>query len=379
MPILFLYLLKLSISLSLVWLFYQLLLRRLTFYTLNRWYLLGYSVLSFFIPLIDIGSMLRANSSGGEPSIIRFIPVVGVGGPVPQVVAGPFTGITGGNALGVVVAAGSLVMLIRTAIRGWSLYRMRKSARLMEDTPFRIYQVNASIIPFSFGSSIYINQHLHTKQQCSDIILHEYVHIRQQHTLDILLTELICMLSWYNPFSWLIRWSIRQNLEFIADQQVLGTGVDRKAYQYHLLTVLGEPLYRLANNFNFSSLKKRIVMMNKMRSTRLQLVKFLFIVPLAAVLLGAFRGKRVARPVGTMSSGGVAEAVGELTGTGHAESAGAYSDVTRPGGKTMGDPKDTGHPRVIVHNLNDDRSHVLYVVNGEKMTEGEQDREYRRP
>jgi TonB-dependent SusC/RagA subfamily outer membrane receptor len=106
-----------------------------------------------------------------------------------------------------------------------------------------------------------------------------------------MLAELLCIISWYNPFSWLIRYSIRQNLEFIADQQVLASGLDRKNYQYHLLKVVGEPLYRLTNNFNFSSLKKRILMMNKSRSTRLHLLKFLFIVPLLGVLLVAFRDK----------------------------------------------------------------------------------------
>src|ERR1700735_2253523 len=77
MPFLLLYLLKSSISLSVVWLFYQLLLRRLTFYTLNRWYLLGYSVLAFFIPLINVYPILRDEAPSGEPYLIQFIPVVG--------------------------------------------------------------------------------------------------------------------------------------------------------------------------------------------------------------------------------------------------------------------------------------------------------------
>jgi BlaR1 peptidase M56 len=289
MPSFLVYLLRLSISLAVVWLFYQILLRRLTFYTLNRWYLLGYSVLSFFIPLINIYPILRDEEYAGEPYLIQFIPVVGDQGHIVATKA--HEGVGWGTWLIWAFALGAVVLLVRTVIRGLSLHRLRKSARLIESGPLRIYQVDASIIPFSFGNSIYINQDLHTKQQWSDIILHEYVHIRQRHTVDILVAELICMLNWYNPFCWLIRWSIRQNLEFIADQQVLEKGVDKKGYQYHLLTVLGEPRYRLANNFNFSSLKKRIVMMNKIRSARLHLLKFLFVLPLAGVLLVAFRDK----------------------------------------------------------------------------------------
>jgi hypothetical protein len=151
--------------------------------------------------------------------------------------------------------------------------------------------VDQPIIPFSFGRAIYLNPRLHTEKEYEEIILHEYVHVCQRHTVDILVAELLCIVSWFNPFSWMIRHCIRQNLEFIADRQVLASGLDRKAYQYHLLKVVGEPRYRLANNFNFSSLKKRIVMMNKSKSAKLHLFKFLFIVPLLGVLLVAFRDK----------------------------------------------------------------------------------------
>jgi beta-lactamase regulating signal transducer with metallopeptidase domain len=285
-----LFLLKLSISLSIVWLFYQLFLRRLTFYRLNRWYLLGYTILAFFIPLINIGPML-ADGSSGEPAMVEFIPAIGhvqanAVSPAAQRVV-----FSGWNGLLLLLLLGGLLLLIRSAVRWFSLLRLRRQARRVEGTELKIYQVDAPIIPFSFGNAIYINQRLHTEKEWSDIILHEYIHIRQRHTVDILLAELVCILNWYNPFSWLIRYSIRQNLEFIADQQVLDNGVDRKGYQYHLLKVVGEPRYRLANSFNFSSLKKRIVMMNKMRSARLHLLKLLFLVPLVAVLLLAFRDR----------------------------------------------------------------------------------------
>jgi hypothetical protein len=133
--------------------------------------------------------------------------------------------------------------------------------------------------------------------------------------VDILFAELLCIVNWYNPFVWLMRYSIRQNLEFAADRKVLGSGVDKKGYQYHLLKVVGDPGYRLANNFNFSSLKKRIIMMNKIKSARLHLVKFLFILPLLGVLLVAFRSKydglwkKPAGPVYVNTAGIVEDAI----------------------------------------------------------------------
>jgi hypothetical protein len=293
MPIVPLFLFKLSVSLAAVWCFYQLVLRRLTFHTLNRWYLLGYALLSFVFPLINIGPMLP-DGPVGEPVLLQFIPAMGGGvrGSVAAVgTVSRSAGLSAWTVILSVLTVGSALLVARVIVRWLSLVRLRRKARLIAGGAVKIYQVDGPVIPFSFGNAIYINPQLHTEKEWEDIILHEYVHIRQKHTIDILIAELICIVNWYNPFAWLIRYSIRQNLEFIADQKVLDKGVDRKGYQYHLLKVMGEPRYRLANNFNFSSLKKRIVMMNKIRSARVQLLKLLFLLPLAGVLLVAFRDR----------------------------------------------------------------------------------------
>jgi TonB-dependent SusC/RagA subfamily outer membrane receptor len=290
MPAIIIYLIKLTCSLSITWLFYRLVLRSLTFYTLNRWYLLGYSLLSFLIPFIDIGP-IRGEDPALQPLIIQYIPVIGK--PVE-----PATFITirvaswdPWNYLLLLFALGSCLLLVRFAIRWYSLRRMRRKAVLVEEGPVRIFRVEQPIAPFSFGNAIYVNPEQHTEKEWEEIILHEYVHIRQRHTVDILLAEFLVITNWYNPFAWLICYSIRQNLEFIADRAVVENGHDKKGYQYHLLKVIGQNRYRLANNFNFSSLKKRIVMMNKMRSARLHLLRFLFILPLLTVLLVAFRDR----------------------------------------------------------------------------------------
>lgn len=292
MPALFLYLLKLSISLSITWLFYRCLLRGLTFYRLNRWYLLGYTLLSFLIPFFNIGPIAADAGQVHQPLYIQLIPVVSnyTPPPAPRVQEAP--GLSPWSLAKYVLLIGIALLLIRTLLRAWSLARITKQARLLSsDTGVRIYEVDRPITPFSFGKAIYINPRLHTEKEWEEIILHEYVHIRQRHTLDILLAEAVCILNWYNPFAWALRHSIRQNLEFIADQQVLDNGIDKKEYQYHLLSVMGHPGYRLANNFNFSSLKKRIIMMNKIRSARIHLLRFLFLLPLLTVILLAFRSR----------------------------------------------------------------------------------------
>jgi hypothetical protein len=180
-------------------------------------------------------------------------------------------------------------MLVRLLLQYRSLYRIRRSARLLVNDGIKIYQVNQPIIPFSFGNAIYLNQQLHSDDELKDIVRHEFIHVKQKHSADMIWGELLCIVCWYNPFAWLTRIAIRQNLEFIADNQVLQTGIDRKQYQYLLLKVVGISSFSIASNFNFSSLKKRIAMMNKTKSARVNLVRFLCMLPLVLVVLLGFR------------------------------------------------------------------------------------------
>lgn len=297
MPLLIQYLLKLSVSLALVWLFYQLILRRLTFYNSNRWYLLLYSLCCFVIPLINLTPVLQQNEWAGN-RVVNFIPSVQTYTTQVEAVTqcpAPLaaSGWSKWDWLLLIVAAGMFFYLFRFAVRCYSLLRMRRQAQLVSHGAIRLYQVDKAIIPFSFGNAVFINRQLHSETELQEIIRHELVHVRQKHTVDVLVAELICLFNWYNPFAWLLRRSIRQNLEFIADNKVLENGVDKKQYQYLLLKVIGHNHFSIAPSFNFSSLKKRIVMMNKLQSAKIHWLRFLFVLPLAAVLLLAFRSKRI--------------------------------------------------------------------------------------
>lgn len=290
MQSLFDYILKLSVSLAVVYLFYQLVLRKLTFYNWNRWYLLGYTAFAFLIPLMDITKTLDKNE-WNQSVILQYIPIIEVNENVTATEVSIRTW-TAFDWLFVLLVAGMLVLVIKFAIRYLSFLKVRRGATLLADGDTKLFMVEKDIIPFSFGNNIFINNQLQDEAELKEIIRHEFVHVKQKHTHDIIWSELLCILNWYNPFVWLIRKAIRQNLEFIADHKVLEQGFDKKKYQYLLLKVTGNNHFSIANQFNFSALKKRIAMMNKMKSARAQLIKFLFIVPLIAVMLLAFRNER---------------------------------------------------------------------------------------
>jgi hypothetical protein len=289
------YLLKLSISLAVVGLFYQVLLRRHTFYTANRWYLLGYSALAFVLPFIDLNRTLPPADLARVP-LVQYVPTL-------QSLDATEVETTTLDAAYVVqesswslsdwmlllLLTGVMFMLLRLLVHAVAYLRIKQRARLVSDESVKIYHVERAIVPFSFGNAIFINPTLHQESELREIMMHELVHVRQRHTFDILFGEVLCVLNWYNPFAWLIRHAIRQNLEFIADRAVLEKGVDARAYQFLLLKVAGVPAFQLANQFNFSSLKQRILMMNRTKTAKVYIYRFLYAVPMLLVLLAMFR------------------------------------------------------------------------------------------
>jgi hypothetical protein len=287
------YILKVSIGMMVVSVFYHFVLRKFTFFNWNRWYLLGYSLLTFFIPFININPTLK-HVKLDEIEVVKFVPVVQNFTALPvteQVAITESTPISYSEILLGSLLLGGLVMMARMLLSLFAYYKLRSGAKLLSDGGVKVFQVDKNITPFSFGNSIFINRKLHDEVDLKEIMLHEFIHIREKHTIDIIWSEVLCILNWYNPFAWMLRSAIRQNLEYIADRAVLENGIDAKAYQYLLLKVVGVPEFRIANQFNFSSLKQRIVMMNKMKTARIQLIKFLFVLPLISVLLVAFRSE----------------------------------------------------------------------------------------
>lgn len=286
MPIIIDYIAKLSLALAVVYIFYVLLLRRLTFYNWNRWYLLGYTALSFIIPLINIMPELKRKELD-KTNLLTWIPSMGVEHLTEEKSFFQNVGLWDWALM--LFFTGSLLLLIKFLFKFYSFKKMKNSARLISGELTKIYQLDADIAPFSFGNAIFINKKKHTDEELQEIIRHEFVHIKQKHTLDIIWCELLCIINWMNPFVWLLRKAIKQNLEFIADDKVLQHGYDKSEYQYLLLKVMGNRQFAFTNHFNFSSLKNRIIMMNTIKSAKIHLAKFLFLLPVIAVLLLAFR------------------------------------------------------------------------------------------
>ncbi|WPU96620.1 M56 family metallopeptidase [Mucilaginibacter sabulilitoris] len=285
MPVLFVFLLKVNIALLLFCAGYYLVLRRLTFYTLNRIYLLTAILFASIYPLINLSSFLQRHEELARP-----VQQVAINWQVSaNSLLIPLNEPDYWHWAEVIFWLGAYILAIRLAVQLFSLYKLYKSSKpaMINDHEVRIIDKDAA--PFSFWQSIFVNPAKHAPADLEAILLHEQVHVNEWHTADILLAELSSILYWFNPGIWLMKKAIRENIEFITDRKILNKGIDSKKYQYSLVSVsFNNQQPGIVNHFNISTIKKRIIMMNAKRSSKLNLTRYAFLVPAVITLLFVF-------------------------------------------------------------------------------------------
>jgi beta-lactamase regulating signal transducer with metallopeptidase domain len=261
------YLLLVNIYLVLFYGFYVLLLRRETFFHLNRIYLVASALLSFFIPVIHsdwvknlfITQQVQHTLSvySGPIMVYHFKPI-------------EEHHITIGQIILIVYAIGAGALIAKFI---WQLISLK-----------RIIDRPEGMGAFSFFKSIRLGANL-DKQEV--IAAHEQAHARQWHSADVLLIEAIAIINWFNPVVYFYRFGIKHIHEFIADRQALKNGMDRAEYALLLLSqTFRAPAHQLVNPFfNHSLLKQRIIMLQKSHSQRIALLKYGLLAPLFILML----------------------------------------------------------------------------------------------
>lgn len=275
------YIIQVNLLLGIIYLGYIGLLKGLTFYFLNRAYFLVGGLFAFLYPFLDLKSLF----------VQRGLNMGGVGEQISLYIMEPDVQqqLTLGRLVEIVFMAGAVLLLLKFVFQLLSLLRIHLNSRSDQWRTYLFRNVLIPIVPFSFLNKIYVNKGQHVDAELKDIFKHEDIHVKGLHSLDILLFEMILVCCWYNPFVWFMRRAIRQNLEFLTDQQVLDKGIDKQTYQYSLLNVSKKGTsVGLSNQFNFKLLKRRIMMMNKKRSSKIELSKYAFLLPVFLLTGAAF-------------------------------------------------------------------------------------------
>lgn len=275
------YLLKAHVVLALFALAYYGLLRQLTFFTLNRAYLLSALVFAAVYPVLPVPALLPATAAALPPALVALASSQVAGGAAS---APGFDWLAAGLLL---YALGTALLLLRLLgqLLSLALVRARSRPAVALGQPVRVLPGAGG--PFSFGRIIYFSTSaLADTAGLAAALRHEQAHVRQGHTLDVLLAQLATAVAWPNPAAWLLRRAVLDNLEYLADRAALRTGLDRRAYQYSLLRQQpgGVPAPALAFHFSFLTLKNRITMLNQPASTTRQLGRYLLAAPLLMLL-----------------------------------------------------------------------------------------------
>ncbi len=283
MPPFIIYLLKANIALTVFYLVYRFGLRRLTYYHLNRVFLLIGIGFSALYPLIHFDAFFQHHQKVAITVTHYALDLQAI-----PIMYQPDT-FNLWRVLGIIFWIGVGGMTLRFLMQLISLLHIHSQSQKGVLLKENVNIIQKPILPFSFFKNIYIHPGSYTKKELKTILAHEKVHAKGWHSIDVLAGEINHIFYWFNPGAWLMKTAIRENLEFITDQKLLNSGIDTKQYQYNLLNAIQKsPKLSLVNSFNFSHLKQRIMMMNKNKSSRWSLFRYLFFLPVAAVLVFAF-------------------------------------------------------------------------------------------
>lgn len=282
------YLLECSICLAGFYLLYKLFLSGDTFANRNRYYLLFVTFLSLIIPLLSFSlqtenfsaankfvwefeqsfqtKILKSNDSESRGSLFSMI-----------------------SFLWILYLFGVSVSLFRIVKHVFHLVKLIKANEIRIQNGLKIVFVNENSSPYSFFGYIFLNQQLLPESEQEHVLLHESIHAKQYHSLDLLFVEFVKMVLWFNPFIYLVNRSLIEMHEYLADRECLNEGIDKQNYQTSLLrNVERQMMFALTSSFNSSLTLKRIKMIKKINTSQLAHFKIVLVIPVLLISLLSF-------------------------------------------------------------------------------------------
>ncbi len=283
------YLLESSLCLALFYVFYHLVLRKETFFQLNRFYLLLTPLASLAIPLLDISF-----EKTKEPQAFDFLfPAISNAEVFNQTLwqqmekTTPAFELTYGDLLLIIYVLGIVWMSFLLFKGIFRILKIIRKSKSYEANGYTLIKPSEKIPAASFFSFVFWSEDEMTDEKRL-IVEHELVHVRQWHSLDVLIMELVVILKWFNPLIYLYRKALRVTHEYIADNFVVKKG--SSVYQYASLLVAHSRQHHcnpLVNTFS-ALLKKRLIMLGQTQSRRWRMFKYFMSIPLFFCLMILF-------------------------------------------------------------------------------------------
>lgn len=305
MGVFFIYILKSSVCLVLFYLFFRLLLSKETFHRFNRVALLGVLFFSLLIPCIEMTTRHQVEVQQAVLSIEQLLMMAELNAITPEVgaVIQEVPSVSWIQIVLLVYLAGIVFFAFRNICSLICLFRLIYSGRHEKlEKGITLVVHNRTITPFSWMKYIVISRK-DLEENGREILIHETAHICHRHSIDLLLADICIFFQWFNPGAWLLKQELQNIHEYEADETVINEGVNAKEYQLLLIKkAVGTRLYSMANSFNHSKLKKRITMMLKEKSSPWARLKYLYVLPLAAIAVTAFARPEISEKVEEISA-----------------------------------------------------------------------------
>lgn len=267
------FLIRSSFSLLVFLVVYHVFLEREKMHVFSRFYLIGTLFFSLCVPFVSL-DLISANEYAGQVFSGRLQPM--------QIKA---TGRENLEWIGLIYSVGLLLFFVRFVRNLSGIYRRISSNRKIGFMGATLVVTSEKILPHTFLNYIFLNEEDHDRNRLqNELYTHELIHVRQKHTVDILLIEILQMLFWFNPLFFYYKKAIQMNHEFLADAGVLDSYDNVPNYQNLLLSIATGKTNCLASNINYSLTKKRFVMMTKSTSKFTATLKKVAVFPVIAVV-----------------------------------------------------------------------------------------------
>lgn len=284
------HLIKTSCLLFLFLVAYHVFLKKETFFSSNRLFLIVGLLTSILLPFVSLtkikyierAPLLQLDLSSSTQTVLP--------------IAESSTSFDWTSLFIFIYLLGILYFTFKLILQLRAIQKIKKSSEIVSEDHFYHVRTRKQISPFSFFKHIFYHPQQFSSNELKTIISHEKVHASGLHSIDILLSEIVCILQWFNPAIWLYKIAVKQNLEFLADSRTCSRGADKKNYQYLMLKhATKNHEITIASPFFNSIIKKRIVMLNQNQSQRINLLKLLIVLPFLTLFLISFNTKEVVK------------------------------------------------------------------------------------
>jgi hypothetical protein len=262
---------------------FEFLLKNETFFTYNRWYLLLTPVIALILPLLKIESLGSLVPAEG----FMMLPNVYLNGNPETFISTETTSqfFSDYNWWWNIYAGGILGSLVVFIKKYQDLNKMFRFQVVFNDESLRIIRVPNSNIACTYFNTVFLGDQLSGTEE-QQIMSHELVHVKQNHSADLLFFEFLRIVFWFNPLIYIYQFHITAVHEFLADQEAVKHTEKKQYYQQLLNTAFKTKNISFINQFfNQSIIKKRMIMLQKSKSKTIATFKYLILVPLMLIML----------------------------------------------------------------------------------------------